>query len=32
MRGSVEAHVKGWEFLPQAQTQAMVLPFEIDRR
>jgi len=32
MRGCVESHVKGWEFLPQAQAQAMVLPFEIDRR
>ncbi len=32
MRSCVEAHVKGWDFLPQAQAQAMVLPFEIDRR
>lgn len=32
MRSCVETHVKGWEFLPQAQAQAMVLPFEIDRR
>lgn len=31
MRGCVEAHVKSWEFLPQAQAQAMALPFEIDR-
>jgi hypothetical protein len=31
MRSCVEAHVKSWEFLPQAQAQAMVLPFEIDR-
>jgi hypothetical protein len=32
MRGCVESHVKNWEFLPQANAQAMVLPFEIDRR
>ncbi len=32
MRGCVEAHVKAWEFLPQAQAQTMALPFEIDRR
>jgi hypothetical protein len=32
MRGCIESHVKRWEFLPQAQAQAMVLPFEIDRR
>jgi len=32
MRGCVEAHVKTWEFLPQAQAQTMALPFEIDRR
>jgi len=32
MRGCVEAHVKTWEFLPQAQPQTMALPFEIDRR
>ncbi len=31
MRGCVEAHVKSWEFLPQAQPTTMVLPFEIDR-
>lgn len=31
MRGCVEAQVKAWEFLPQAQAQAMVLPFEIQR-
>jgi len=32
MRGCVESVVRSWEFLPQAQPQAMVLPFEIDRR
>jgi hypothetical protein len=32
MRGCVEAHVKGWEFLPQLQAQTMALPFEVDRR
>jgi hypothetical protein len=32
MRSCVESHVKSWEFLPQAQAQAMVLPFEVDRR
>lgn len=32
MRSCVEALVSTWEFLPQAQAQAMVLPFEIDRR
>lgn len=32
MRSCVEAHVRSWEFLPQAQTTAMALPFEIDRR
>ncbi len=32
MRGCVEAHVKTWEFLPQAQAQTMALPFEVDRR
>jgi hypothetical protein len=32
MRGCVEAHVKSWEFLPQAQAQTMALPFEVDRR
>lgn len=32
MRSCIEAHVKGWEFLPQAQTQQMVLPFEIAAR
>lgn len=32
MRGCVEAQVKAWAFLPQAQAQAMVLPFEIERR
>jgi hypothetical protein len=32
MRECVEAHVRGWEFLPQATAQTMVLPFEVDRR
>lgn len=32
MRGCVEAHVKSWEFLPQAQAQTMAIPFEVDRR
>jgi hypothetical protein len=32
MRSCVEAHVRSWEFLPQAQTTAMALPFEVDRR
>jgi uncharacterized membrane protein len=32
MRSCVEAHVKTWEFLPQAQAQTMALPIEIDRR
>lgn len=32
MRSCIEAHVKGWEFLPQAQTQQLVLPFEIAAR
>jgi hypothetical protein len=32
MRSCVEAHVKSWEFLPQAQAQTMALPFEVDRR
>ena len=31
MRSCVESHVKTWEFLPQAQTTAMALPFEVDR-
>ena len=31
LRGCVEAHVKGWEFLPQAQPQTMALPVEIAR-
>lgn len=31
MRSCVESHVRSWEFLPQAQAQAMVLPFEVDR-
>lgn len=32
MRGCVEAHVRGWEFLPQAAPSMMVLPFEIHAR
>lgn len=32
MRGCVEAYVKAWEFLPQAQAQTMALPVEVDRR
>jgi hypothetical protein len=32
LRGCVEAHVKSWEFLPQATTQTMALAFEVDRR
>jgi hypothetical protein len=32
MRSCVEAYVRAWEFLPQAQATAMVLPVEIDRR
>jgi hypothetical protein len=32
MRRCVEAHVKGWEFLPQQQATTMALPFEVDRR
>lgn len=32
MRACVEAYVKAWEFLPQAQAQTMALPFEVDRR
>lgn len=32
MRSCVEAHVRSWEFLPQTQTTAMALPFEVDRR
>lgn len=32
MRSCVEAHVKSWEFLPQAQASTMVIPFEIQRR
>lgn len=32
MRACIEAHVKGWEFLPQANPSQMVLPFEIDPR
>jgi hypothetical protein len=32
MRGCVEAHVRAWEFLPQAHPQTMALPIEVDRR
>lgn len=32
MRSCVEAHVRGWDFLPQAAAQALVLPFEVERR
>jgi hypothetical protein len=32
MRACIEAHVKSWEFLPQANPSQMVLPFEIDPR
>lgn len=32
MKSCVEAHVKGWQFLPQATPSTMVLPFEIDAR
>jgi len=32
MRGCVEAHVRAWEFLPQARAQTMALPIEVDRR
>ena len=32
MRACIEAHVKAWEFLPQANPSQMVLPFEIDPR
>jgi hypothetical protein len=32
MRGCVESLVKSWEFLPQATSSQMVLPFEIDPR
>ena len=32
LRGCVESHVKGWEFLPQATASQMVLPIEIDPR
>jgi hypothetical protein len=32
MRGCIEAHVKSWEFLPQATASQMVLPFEIAPR
>ena len=32
VRACVESHVKSWEFLPQATSSQMVLPFEIDPR
>ncbi len=32
MRGCIEAYVKSWVFLPQANPSQMVLPFEIDPR
>lgn len=32
MRSCVEAYVKAWEFLPQATSSMMVLPFEIAPR
>lgn len=32
MRSCVESHVKTWEFLPQATSSQMVLPFEIAPR
>lgn len=32
LRSCVEAHVKSWEFLPQAAPQTMSLPFDVDRR
>ena len=32
LSGCVESHVKGWEFLPQATSSQMVLPFEVDPR
>ena len=32
MRSCIESHVKGWEFLPQATSSQMVLPFEIAQR
>ena len=32
MRNCVESHVKSWEFLPQATSSQMVLPFEIEAR
>ncbi|CAN5709627.1 hypothetical protein BH11MYX4_BH11MYX4_14930 [soil metagenome] len=32
VRGCVESHVRSWEFLPQATSSQMVLPFEIDPR
>jgi hypothetical protein len=31
MRACVEAHVRTWEFLPQARAQTMALPIEVDR-
>ena len=32
LRACVESYVQAWEFLPQAQPQTMVLPFEVTRR
>jgi hypothetical protein len=32
MRSCIESHVKSWEFLPQAVSSQMVLPFEIEAR
>ena len=32
MRSCIESHVKSWEFLPQASSSQMVLPFEIAQR
>lgn len=32
MRKCIESHVKAWEFLPQATSSQMVLPFEINPR
>ena len=32
MRSCIESHVKSWEFLPQAMSSQMVLPFEVEAR
>jgi hypothetical protein len=32
MRSCIEAFVKAWEFLPQATSSQMVLPFEVEAR